>query len=113
MDTKKPDDGPGDPLGRLGEVARPDELADDLCEGPGRLRRVFGLGRMALELCDARVYRPQLCDKLGLALRLHYANSPPAAAVGPACPLALCLTGGPLRLASRLALGRTTSLNAC
>src|SRR5947208_15430605 len=81
MDTKKPDDGPGDPLGRLGEVARPDELAEDLCEGPGRLRRVFGLGRMALELCDARAYRPQLCDELGLAPRLRYANSPSSTAL--------------------------------
>src|SRR2546426_9147693 len=104
MDTKKPDDGPGDPLGRLGEVARPDELADDLCEGPGRLRRVFGLGRLALEFCDTRAYRPQLCDELGFALRLHYANSPPSTADGPACPLAPCLAGGPLRPASWLAL---------
>ncbi len=71
MDTKKLDHGPENPLGRLGKVARPDELADYLCEGPGRLRRVFGLGRMALELCDARAYRPQLCDELGLAPRLH------------------------------------------
>ena len=104
MDTKKPDDCPGDPLGRLGEVARPDELADDLCEGTGRLHRVFGLRRLALELCDARAYRLELCDELGFALQLHYANSPPAAAVGPACPLAPRLTGGPLRPSSWLAL---------
>src|SRR5437870_13047953 len=73
-EAKKPGDGADDPLGRLSEVERPGELAAQLCEGPGRLRRVLDLGHLALEPCDACLYDLALRDELGFSLRLHDAD---------------------------------------
>ena len=91
VDTEEPEHGPDDALGRLGEVGQveverahelPDELAANLGKGSGRLRRVLGLGQLALKLCGARAGRPKRHDQLGFGLRLHYASRL-AAAGGP------------------------------